>query len=487
MSVSDPHCGTCHTLKRGDKTVVIKHGFPKALQHHYPLPSLEASGIPVYRGNYDYEGTRYRGILKIDLEPQPTLVAQGVREITFPDGFDDHLENPKPAGWVDYGKLTIPTKKVPAPAKTTRAPRPLPAFGAVSATADYLDSIEVGDPTNLESITFYLLNGWFGTDGLSTCYAGTERRGRIDVVLEDWQLRIEPRGDIAPNDVHKHQRKSGVSTVTHVGRIRRNDGGKFDASDATDVLKIIESLAGFALGRATAVILPVGYRDNKATWALYKCNRIIARPIGGTPFLDRAHTSAQMTELFRTGYATSKTPSRWEVFESALGYHYTAEHGATVNMKVLLPVSALQLLSYAYLVQELPAKDPNHLSNKQWKDLQTVDQLRRVLTAAGIDTTAPKHLTRLAKVQADITHTSLPTPDALDCVVRLRNMVAHPKQKLAKKWTIEEWAETGFAATTMFNVAMLWWLNYDERYLGKSSEQRGYGDSIHVPWHKPEL
>lgn len=50
-------------------------------------------------------------------------------------------------------------------------------------------------------------------------------------------------------------------------------------------------------------------------------------------------------------------------------------------------------------------------------------------------------------------------------------------------WTTEQWAGTGFAATTMFNVAMLWWLAYDERFLAKTSEHRGYGDSVHVPPH----
>ncbi|RNM17372.1 hypothetical protein EFL26_00860 [Nocardioides pocheonensis] len=156
-------------------------------------------------------------------------------------------------------------------------------------------------------------------------------------------------------------------------------------------------------------------------------------------------------------------------------------------MKVLLPVSALQLISYAHLVEELPAGDPYHLTDKQWhaKSLGTIGQLRNVLKVAGVDMSVPKHFARLAKVQADITDHSLPVPDALDCVVRLRNKVAHPKQKHAKNWTTEEWAETGFVATTMFNVAMLWWLNYDERYLGKTSEYRGAGDSIYVPWHNP--
>lgn len=88
-------------------------------------------------------------------------------------------------------------------------------------------------------------------------------------------------------------------------------------------------------------------------------------------------------------------------------------------MKVLLPVSALQLISYAHLVEELTAGDPNHKTASQWGDQRfgTIRQLRTVLKVAGIDMNVPKHLAHLAKVQADITTEELPEPDALDCVL----------------------------------------------------------------------
>ena len=152
-------------------------------------------------------------------------------------------------------------------------------------------------------------------------------------------------------------------------------------------------------------------------------------------------------------------------------------------MKVLLPVSALQLLSYAHLVEELKVGDPGRHTPAQWKALTTATQLPELLNAVCADLTVPPHLKRLSKVQADITDKTLPHPDALDCVVRLRNKVAHPKQKEAKRWSTEEWGETGFAATTMFNVAMLWWLGYDERFAPQTAEYRGAGDSVYVPWH----
>lgn len=242
--------------------------------------------------------------------------------------------------------------------------------------------------------------------------------------------------------------------MTHIGRVRRDDGKPFDASAALELLAKIESLIGFALGRVTAIALPVGYRAGQATWTRWRCSRAIDRPIGTTPY--QLHTAAQIAELLRAGHKASLNSLRWDVFKNSLGYHYATEHDATVNMKVLLPVSALQLISYAYLVEELPTADVHHLSNKQLRALDTVDQLRKLLTLAGIDLTTPTNLAHLAKVQTGITDKSLPYPDALDCVVRLRNRVAHPKQKDVGKRTIEEWAETGFAATTMFNLAMLW-------------------------------
>ncbi|MBU4188882.1 MAG: hypothetical protein KJ817_11855 [Actinobacteria bacterium] len=488
MSVSDPDCGKCKTIKTpSGKDRDIHHRFPKALEHHYPLPALESTSIPVYRGNFDLNATRYRGVIAIELEPRPSLVAYGVREVTLPDGLDNFLGTREPAQWVDYDAIAIRTEKVPAPAKTSRPPNRPGTVGAVSTRAPHLAGIDVGESADLDQVTFYLFNGWYGLDGFNTCHDGHECRGRIDTTLGEWQLRIEPRGDIPPTVCVRHQRETGKSTVTHIGRIRRDDGGRFNAADAMEVLQVVETLAGFALGRVTAVVLPVGYRAGLATWARWKCNRAVDRPLGATPFLDQTHTAAQLTELFRAGYATSKDPLRWQVFQSALGYHYSAEHQATVSMKVMLPVSALQLISYAHLVQELQVGDPNYLTHRQWSDksLGTIGQLRRLLSVVGVDMSVPKHFAQLVKVQADITDNALPAPDALDCVVRLRNRVAHPKQKDAKRWTTEGWAEAGFAATTMFNLAMLWWLGYDHRYLGKTLEYRGADQSTYVPWHKP--
>ena len=103
MSVTDPNCGVCKTFpEAGGGTCVIEHQFPKALKHYYALPPLGADTIPVYRGNFDHAGTRYRGVITVDLAPRPNLVARGVHEVSFHDGFQTLIGKREPARWVDY-------------------------------------------------------------------------------------------------------------------------------------------------------------------------------------------------------------------------------------------------------------------------------------------------------------------------------------------------------------------------------------------------
>lgn len=128
MSVTEPNCGVCKTFpKPGGGTWVIDHQFPKALEHYYALPPLGADSIPIYRGNFDHDGTRYRGIITVDLAPRPNLVARGVRELTFPDGIKEFIGKREPARWVDYDQLSIPARRFPKPAKTARALNSPPA------------------------------------------------------------------------------------------------------------------------------------------------------------------------------------------------------------------------------------------------------------------------------------------------------------------------------------------------------------------------
>lgn len=230
MSITDPNCGICKTVTFPDgSTRQIKHLFPKALEHHYPLPPLDATAVPVYRGYWKHEGIAYRGVISIDLEPTPCLTARGIREVTFPDGLPSSLGTREPAKWVDPAVVTLPKRTPPEPPKTAVAPRAR-AKSNVRQTLTHLHPIQIGKHANLHELRFFLLSGWTSHDGLNTCVGGKEHVGRIEVKLGDWQLRIEPRGDVTQTEVRNHIRATGRSTIMHIGRIRSDNGDPLTAT-----------------------------------------------------------------------------------------------------------------------------------------------------------------------------------------------------------------------------------------------------------------
>ena len=149
VSITDPDCGICQTVTFPDgSSRQINHLFPKALEHHYPLPPLNTTSVPVYRGYWNHVGTAYRGVIFIDFEPSPRLMAHGVREVTFPGGLPPWLGMREPARWVDPDALALPKRKPPVPPKTTVAPRTKAQTNA-RQTFTHLRPIEIGKRENV--------------------------------------------------------------------------------------------------------------------------------------------------------------------------------------------------------------------------------------------------------------------------------------------------------------------------------------------------
>jgi hypothetical protein len=479
-AVPDAECGCHKTFKTDSGQVSVVHHMPSALQHYYPLPALEQEALPLFRGRFDADGKQFRGTISLGFDPRPTIDVTGVRDVSFEDLVEmDFLRGS--AKWVDRPSIKVRARGVPKPAKTTRIH--LPRRTSHERKSWDPAPITVGSSKPVDTLTFFLLNGWRATDGLNTCYDGHDRPGRIQVRLGDWELRIEPRGDVSPDELRRHMRSTGRSTVTHVGRIRRVDLAEFEATDALDVVSCVEAVTSFALGRVVSIVVPVGWRDGKATWTQWSALRAVDRPLGAAPWLDEQVASAQLAEASERGFTLMQDPMKWEVFQRALGYYFSANFEATVTMKVMLPISAMAMLSFAHFVELLPVGHPSRLSKKTWRGLNTEDAVRDLLAEVGVDMSVPVHLAHLVSVQATFAAANPGSnPDGLRCIVKMRNDVAHPERARLGRWNTYEWAEAGFLAMEFFDLALLWWLGYQGRYMPRSAQHRSYGDAIRVPW-----
>lgn len=485
-------CGNVQEFPKQDGGIVrIEHRLPVALHHYYPLPVFEfgaASTIPLYRGEFIVDGKTWDGVVEFSMSARPDAVAAGERQTSTSDF--PHSVFATGAAWVEP-----PTFVLPAADSGLPVPPPDPEFlpsgeGWHSTITGYsIGAGEVGDGSRLTRATFFIPNGWTASDGSNVCCDGQIRAGSLRVSTDGWRLRIDPRGDVPEDTLRSSMRDTQVHTVTHIGEVERADGSDFTAAELHDLLNVLATAFTLLLGRATAPVLPVGWVDDRAVYAKWGSSRAVDRPASSMSWRDTAFAVEQAAEVVERCLTIAGDALLWEVLQQALGYYLSANYEATVNMKVTLPVPAITLLSFVYFTDVVPASAAQGMSRGAMRDLSAEETLRKYLGAMGLSTAIPTHLRHLLAVQKTLTTIDPATgqpeaPDALTCVIKMRNEVMHPKRGNVKKWSIYEWGEASFAAIHMLEAGLLFWIGYRGRYIPTTALQRGMGSAISVPWNR---
>jgi hypothetical protein len=274
-------------------------------------------------------------------------------------------------------------------------------------------------------------------------------------------------------------RDEGQSGVTHVGQVERADGKPFHGDDAWPVLRALRLALSLAMGRAVALLLPVGWRGSQATWARWASDRIDGvRPSGS--FLDLHKGHAQLRELIERVIAYCDTDARLDVLQYATSYYITATYDVDVELRVALPVSGMQLLAYNRFVEERGSH-----SNKTWASVGTTeDELRLLLDDCKIPTGLPPLFTHLQKVSAAAFDPAQhPSPrDALGCAMLMRNKVIHPTKGTPAKWDAFQWWEAGAFATDALLLSILQTVGYTGEHRSPLSADVWAGETDTVPW-----
>lgn len=479
-------CGHILTKETADGVShQIKHQLYKTLRHVYPTPPLGARSIPLYSGAYTIDGAEWEGDVALKLEPKPHLSATGTRATTATAVEEAFMG----AGsmWVEETSLAIASVDhlVTTPMESPTHPQVPPAGHQLSEYR--VNHAEIGNPSQVSGLTFFVLNGWQAHDGVMTCHDRRVHSGRVTAVPNDWHLTIDPRGDVSQREVHRHIKQTGDHTVTHIGYLRKADGRGFDARHAVATLDLITHALTFAMGRAIGCLVPIATSDGAIAWTSWGQNRGIDQPITINSWLDPACAAAQIAEVIEACAQLERSdPDAWEAFRLALGYYLSASRDTIANMKVLHPISALTLLWRAYQVRFGPLPDDPNVDRGACGGT-TEYEVRRLLSAIGLNDDAPGHLAFLRTAFEEIAERRVasggePPVDSLSVVIKLRNDAAHPENRQSRRWLTEQWAEAGFFIQDRLDLALLHWIGYNGRYRSRIAESRGEGQSAHVPW-----
>lgn len=177
----------------------------------------------------------------------------------------------------------------------------------------------------------------------------TSWSGRWHFEAAGWSFRLDSRSDLAEVLRIAQDQEQGF-VMTHVGEIRRSDGGPFEAADVTEAIFAWQLTLSFALGRWVAPAIPVGFSQTGERvweeWAPWRCDTFR----GHDAWWD-THTADDLN-LYATRFVEALLDSGEGPIVRHLAMHIiAANHGSTTGEgQVMLAIAGLEYLAWVDLV-----------------------------------------------------------------------------------------------------------------------------------------
>ncbi|MBN9519261.1 hypothetical protein J0H58_12185 [bacterium] len=301
---------------------------------------------------------------------------------------------------------------------------------------------------------------------------GWQRAARLTLIAGGWTVTLDQLPDYKER-VETLNAASGFA-VTHAGRLERDDGQPFRASDARPILDALGWYVSFCTGQWAGPCLPAGFEPSGArVWQGWDYQRT-------APFrqrqswLDRCHHEGFEGPF--AGFLRLWQDDAWEqVVRLAIHWYVEANAQAgSIEGAIVLTQTAFELLASAVLVE-------NHawLSTDGYEKLAAADRVRLLFRWAGIPTGIPAELEVLSAAAG-----AENWPDAPTAMTAVRNTITHPTLKNREKfgrhpggaraevWSLGLWA---------LELCLLRLFGYRGMY-GNRITQRHTGEVEEVPW-----
>ena len=465
------------THKTVDGEMVVKHAFPTAIRHHYK-PTGTGEDIPLYSGEFTLASrpaTTITGDVRFTWNPTPRIIASGGANGNLQGKIFDDTDESK---WTRMGDVIIDTAAgVPPPPAVADATWNKEEWN--TWIEDRIATPDLGNGEELDSLTFFVPNGWQSIGGSRV--QDEERPwiwwdGALTAEAAGWRLTIEPTAGHSSR-YWSELKSSGSSRATHVGRLSRTDQRRFSAAETPQPLNAIRLAISLALGRSVQCLLPVGWKDGTAVWAMWH-NGGVDRMKGVHSLLDQRVAVDQIEQIIELCLEYTTDQYKEEVLLYAISYYLTANYDVNIELAVALPVSALQLIAYYRFVE-----DRRIMSKGKWADLDTGEQLRKLLDDCSVDLDIPADFQELESVRNTLgAKPDGSSRDALDCIIKMRNNVIHPTRDKPAKWTAYQWSEASQVALDFLRYAILNSVGYNSVIRTAAQSSKYLGQTTKVPW-----
>lgn len=293
------------------------------------------------------------------------------------------------------------------------------------------------------------------------------RRARTEFEVQGWHVTLDRVSDAST--VYQEINEDDEHQTTHQGLVRRTDGQTFTQSQFDRFLDVVYWLFSFACATQRGIWAWQGFDEY---------GRFLVGHRGGLK-LGSTRTFSWFPEGLRSPF-----PVFAEEFASKLddpfwgdvilfGVHILAESNLdelSSESKMVLGQTALEMLTTAILVEKL-AQAPAG---------SAAQGIRNLLGHIGVPLAVPATLPALSAEAT--THGWTDGPDA---IVKIRNMLVHPKQAFRTK-SLGISGAAKFEATLLSlqytELVMLWLVGYDGPFVDRTDLPMIMGKNRPTPW-----
>lgn len=290
-----------------------------------------------------------------------------------------------------------------------------------SVVARVASRVVSGNPAATETIVFHLPN-FPDYRGTPIERGGAFHAARLTAVANGLTIEIDEVAELSKNS---HALASLGLAVTHVGRIRRDDGAAI-AYDAAD--RILEALywwLSFVRSERTGPVLVSGVHEGETIWEWWE-SPTVSRWKGRASWLPRFGADAagnpepiDVSEVLAALLHEFEDAQKARALKRAIDWYTQSVSNEFASAKVVLAQAGLELMSWLSLVSG------QGLTPEGFGRLTAADQLRLALSHAQISHAVPPGLPLFELACDEGNGNKL--LDGPGGVTELRNATVHPK------------------------------------------------------------
>lgn len=274
---------------------------------------------------------------------------------------------------------------------------------------------------------FHLINfvGFNSSDSRTVDTENPHRRLPFIVLkAEEWNIEIS----YAESDAEQVKKLEdlGGYFVTHIGVLKRHDGGLYDQETALEVLSGLQHFLSFSSGFWTCPALPVGLGDaDEVMWRHWSVQQVDSYRHRRANNWYAKKQGEQLQECFQGFLSLYNTQEMGRNLQEALYWYLRANHDSSgIDAGIILSQAALELLSYGHCVEGegLVTKDG-------FKSLRASGQIRLLLRALELSVELQLACPEMHKLSKEFNWIDAPL-----ALTEIRNALIHPERDKRSKF-----------------------------------------------------